>query len=105
MHFGQKIRELREGAGLTQVGLAEASGVPIGTIRDYEQMKRAPLLPAVQKLAKALGASLGDFEDVSFGDGTTDAEPHVRPGRGRPPKSTTTEKPAPKKRGQPKKPT
>jgi hypothetical protein len=34
----------------------------VGTIRDYEQLKRSPLLPTVQKLAKALKASLAVFD-------------------------------------------
>jgi len=59
--FGEKLKELRDAAGLTQRALAEAAGVPIGTVRDYEQGSRDPLLSNAQRLAKALGASLDLF--------------------------------------------
>jgi putative transcriptional regulator len=65
--FGEKLKELRDAAGLSQAGLAEAGGVPIGTIRDYEQGKRDPLLSTAQKLARALGHGLDVFNDVKPG--------------------------------------
>lgn len=65
--FGEKLKELRTVAGLTQAGLADASSVPIGTIRDYEQGKRDPLLSTAQKLAHALGFRLDVFDDVTPG--------------------------------------
>lgn len=95
MHFGQKLREMRESAGLTQMGLADASGVPVGTIRDYEQMKRSPLLPAVQKLAKALKASLAVFDKTTFDDVAADVP---RPA-GRPLKSVSAAKASKSKAG------
>jgi transcriptional regulator with XRE-family HTH domain len=61
MSFGAKLKELRQQAGLSQTQLAEASGVPVGTIRDYEQSKRDPLLSSAQKLAAALSQSLDAF--------------------------------------------
>jgi transcriptional regulator with XRE-family HTH domain len=65
--FGEKLKELRTAAGKTQAGLASESGVPIGTIRDYEQGKRDPLLSTAQKLAHALGHRLDVFNDVTPG--------------------------------------
>jgi transcriptional regulator with XRE-family HTH domain len=65
--FGEKLKELRVAAGMTQAGLAESSGVPIGTIRDYEQGKRDPLLSTAQKLGRALGHGLDVFDDVAPG--------------------------------------
>src|SRR5204862_2277963 len=61
MTFGKKLKELRTQAGLTQAQLAELSDVPLGTIRDYEQGKRDPLLSTAQKLARALNQSLDVF--------------------------------------------
>jgi len=61
MSFGQKLKELRTQAGMTQAQLAETSDVPLGTIRDYEQGKRDPLLSTAQKLARALNQSLDVF--------------------------------------------
>jgi transcriptional regulator with XRE-family HTH domain len=65
--FGEKLKELRTVAGLSQAGLADASGVPIGTIRDYEQGKRDPLLSTAQKLAGAFGRGLEVFNGVTPG--------------------------------------
>lgn len=59
--FGEKLRELRDAAGMTQLALSQAAGVPIGTVRDYEQGTRDPLLSNAQRLAKALGVSLDVF--------------------------------------------
>ena len=58
MTFADKLKELRQTAGMTQVRLSEASGVPLPTIRDYEQGKREPLLSNAYRLARALGVSL-----------------------------------------------
>jgi transcriptional regulator with XRE-family HTH domain len=65
MGFAEKLKELRQGRGLTQAGLASVSGIPVGTIRDYEQGKRDPLLSNARKLAHALGVSLAAFDGPS----------------------------------------
>jgi transcriptional regulator with XRE-family HTH domain len=59
--MGEKIQQLREGRGLTQVQLAQRSGVPLGSLRNYEQGHRTPLLDQAAKLAKALGCSIDDI--------------------------------------------
>ena len=59
--MGEKIQQLREGRGLTQVQLAERSGVPLGSLRNYEQGLRQPLLKQAARLAKALGVPLDDI--------------------------------------------
>jgi len=61
MSFSERLKELRSTRGLTQVALADTSGVPLGTIRDLEQAKREPLLATAQKLAAALGVSMDAF--------------------------------------------
>ena len=48
---------------MTQAGLAEASGLPIGSIRNYEQGQREPYWAVVFKLAAALGVSCENFKD------------------------------------------
>jgi transcriptional regulator with XRE-family HTH domain len=65
MTFGDKLKELRVQAGITQAQLAEVSLVPLGTIRDYEQGNRDPLLSTAQKLALALKQSLDVFPPPS----------------------------------------
>src|SRR5438270_9824796 len=82
MRLGEKLKELRTAAGLTQAGLAEASGRGLGAIRDYEQGNREPLLSTAFKIAEALGVSVEVFRDCAFKD---DTEPAKKPKRGRPP--------------------
>jgi transcriptional regulator with XRE-family HTH domain len=67
--FAKRLRELREGAGLTQAGLAEAAGLPLGSVRNYEQGQREPYSRALAKLARGLGVSMDDFADALLNDG------------------------------------
>src|SRR5947209_5868115 len=90
MTFGKKLKELRHQQGLTQAQLAKASGIPQGTVRDYEQDKRNPLLANAQKLARVLGVSLDVFPAPS---GTTASSAGEHP-LGRPPKATPAMPPA-----------
>ena len=57
----EDLRRMRKEAGLTQVGLAKASGVDRATINKVEQGKRSPSIETLEKLARALGAEIGDF--------------------------------------------
>src|SRR2546430_1115515 len=82
--FGRKLAEAREGKGLSQAGLAEASGVPLGTIREVEQGKREPLFGNMQKLRAALGLDLNALPPTLLeGDGPRGAGPAAPPGRPR----------------------
>jgi transcriptional regulator with XRE-family HTH domain len=63
MTFGQKLKKLREEAELTQEKLAQAAGMSVGNVRNYEQEIRLPTFPAVVKLAKALGTDCTAFAD------------------------------------------
>ena len=40
------VKKLRERLGLTQQAFAEAYGIPIGTLRDWEQRRKNPDAPA-----------------------------------------------------------
>jgi transcriptional regulator with XRE-family HTH domain len=86
MTFAEKLKELRTALGWTQSQLADHSGVPIGTIRDYEQGKRDPLLPTIQRLARGLGVSLAVFDDVAPSAESTEEE-RTRDSFGRPRKA------------------
>jgi putative transcriptional regulator len=68
--FGKRLQELRQAIELSQPGLAARSGVPVGTIRVYEQGRREPSLQAAFKLARALGVSV-----LAFVDDAGQAEP------------------------------
>jgi transcriptional regulator with XRE-family HTH domain len=59
--FGERLRELREKAGLSQPQLAEASGLPVGSIRNYEQGIREPYWAVIFKLAAGLRVSADVF--------------------------------------------
>jgi DNA adenine methylase len=57
--FGRRLKQLREAAGLTQPALAEAAGVPVTSLRNWEQDHREPMASAVLGLARALGVGAG----------------------------------------------
>lgn len=50
--------EMRKRAGFTQRAAAEASGIPIGTLRRWEQGQNDPDMGSLMELAKLYGASL-----------------------------------------------
>jgi DNA-binding XRE family transcriptional regulator len=56
--MGQRLRRLRQEAGFTQAQLAAAAGVPIGTLRNWEQGLRTPRLDTAAKVALALAVSI-----------------------------------------------
>jgi transcriptional regulator with XRE-family HTH domain len=85
MTFAERLRELRKAAGLTQDQLNERSGLPIGTLRNYEQGVRQPLWHVLFKLAKALGVdctAFADCEDVQA-DEAAPAAPAAKGGKGK----------------------
>ena len=57
----EEIRRIRKERGLTQRGLAAASGVDQATISMVESGKRRPHLETLDSLADALGVEVGDF--------------------------------------------
>ena len=68
MLFAEKLRELRDGKGLSEAKLADLSGLPFGTIHDYGLGRRAPSFSNVVKMASALGVECTAFsgcEDVA----------------------------------------
>lgn len=98
--LGQRLKRLRERAGLTQAQLAAAADVPIGTLRGAEYDRREPLVSTAYKLALALGISLDELVGtVPAGDATQDAKPPTEPKpRGRPRKPAPDDTPAKKRR-------
>lgn len=57
----EELKRIREAAGFTQVGLAEASGVDRGTIIKIERGRRSPTVETLEKLAVALKVEVADF--------------------------------------------
>lgn len=58
MSIGERIRDIRIQRGLTQVQLAEASGVAPITIRQYEANKRQPRMEQLRAIAEVFGVSV-----------------------------------------------
>lgn len=63
MSFGQHLRGLREGAGLSRAGLARRARIPVSTLRNWEGDRGFPNLPALLRLAEALGVPVERFAE------------------------------------------
>jgi transcriptional regulator with XRE-family HTH domain len=63
MSFGQHLRALREGAGLSRAALSRRAGIPAGTLRNWEGDRGFPGLPAMMRLAAALGVPVERFAE------------------------------------------
>jgi putative transcriptional regulator len=57
--FGGHLRALREEAGMSRAELARRAGVPAATLRNWENDRGFPGLPASLRLAGALGVPVG----------------------------------------------
>jgi transcriptional regulator with XRE-family HTH domain len=58
---GDAIRERRQNQGLTQAGLAEATGRSTDMVSRLERGEVAPSFETLELIAKALNAQPGDF--------------------------------------------
>ena len=63
MSFGGHLRALRGKAGLSRAGLARRAGVPVSTLRNWEGGRGMPGLPALVRLAGALGVPVERFAE------------------------------------------
>jgi len=70
--IGQRIRELRKQAGLTQEDLAERAGMDFTSIGAAERGNRNLSLKSLARVAEALGVSL---EEIFRGLGTVQRSP------------------------------
>jgi len=62
--FAVKLKALREAAGMTQAGLAEAAGLHLSVVFKIEQgVREDPSWATVKALAKALGVDCTAFDD------------------------------------------
>lgn len=71
MTFREKLRELRDQAGLSEAKLAEVSGVAFGALHKYGLGIRKPPFEAVIKITKALGVSCEVFAECEDFGGST----------------------------------
>jgi len=58
MTFGEKIRQARNKAGMSQEALAREAGIALNSMYRIEKDKMTPTFPIVAKIAKALDISL-----------------------------------------------
>ncbi len=79
MTFAERLRELREQAGMTQEALAAAAGMSIGAVRNYEQGIREPYWRGVYQLSVALGVSSEAFRDCI--ESTSEDKPATKRGK------------------------
>lgn len=63
--LGQAIQQLREGAGLSQEALADSSDVHVTHIGGLERGVRNPSYATMQRVAIALGASVGTLATLA----------------------------------------
>jgi transcriptional regulator with XRE-family HTH domain len=63
MSFGRHLRGLREAAGLSRPELARRAAVPAVTLRNWEADRGFPGLPALLRLAGALGVPVERFAE------------------------------------------
>lgn len=74
--IGNRLRELRAGAGLSQLELARKAGLGQRTISHIEQGVNSPLFLTVVALADALGVPIEAFREPPSAEVD---KPHGRP--------------------------
>jgi transcriptional regulator with XRE-family HTH domain len=81
--FAERLRELRDAAGLSEARLAELSGVGFASVHEYGLGRRKPSLAAAVKLARALGVDCTAFADCDDVGGSPEP-PAARPAKEKP---------------------
>jgi len=61
VEMADRVKRLREAAGMSQPQLAEKAGISVWLVRRWEQTGRTPLFGTVVKVADALGCSLDEL--------------------------------------------
>ena len=75
--IGQKIRQARQGKGMTVAKLAEAIGVTDRAVRHWEADLREPMFASVAAVAKATGYPLDHFiDEEDTGEAAADKAVH-----------------------------
>ena len=98
--FADRLRQLREAAGLSQYALAKRSGLTKQAVSRLEMGTRDPAWETVQRLAMALGTDCRAFADPSIEIPDAAVRPVGRPKKEEP--AREPEKPK-RRRGRPKK--
>jgi transcriptional regulator with XRE-family HTH domain len=83
MSFGQHLRALREGAGLSRAELARRAGLPVSTLRNWEGDRGFPGLHVGLRLAEAQGVPVERFAEGVEDPGEDEVAPPEKPRRRR----------------------
>jgi transcriptional regulator with XRE-family HTH domain len=95
--FAERLRSVREAAGLSQYALAKRSGLSKQAVSNLELGNREPTWTTVQVLALALGVDCRSFTDAGLRlPQEQEPQPRGRPRKGDAPEPSG-EKPAPKR--------
>lgn len=62
------LKAARKSAGMTQEQAADASGIPVGTIRRWEQGRHEPDIESIIRLAKVYGVTTDTLLGTQFAD-------------------------------------
>lgn len=65
--MGKRLFRLRKAAGYTQETFAAAAGIPLASLRNYEQDRRVPRLDAAARMARVLSISLDTLAECVGG--------------------------------------
>ena len=68
MATGQRIKEARKKAGMTQTELAEKLNIPFQSVSQWERNLRNPKYETLQRIAQVLDTSVSDLMDVTWED-------------------------------------
>jgi transcriptional regulator with XRE-family HTH domain len=79
--FANRLRQLREEAGLTQAALAERAGLHLHGLTKLEQGDREPAWSTVLALAEALGVGCQAFVDETASDAAKGKGERGRPSK------------------------
>lgn len=75
MTFGERIKEARKRAGLTQAELAERIGTTMQNISQYERSIRSPRIGTIKKIAEALNVPVMQiWDDLPLQEGHEDGK-------------------------------
>lgn len=62
-HVGERVRNVRESAGMSRTRLADVSGVSLRTLARLELGEGLPQLATLQSIAEALRVNIADLLD------------------------------------------
>lgn len=80
--FGEKLKALREKAGLTLAQLGEIAGCHWNTLAKMERGQQEPAWPLVLSLCQALGVDCSAFTQIAASDPVTTTAPEPLPATG-----------------------